>query len=133
MKEGGDKPSLRSEKRARESGSLDLLLDWIPQEPWAAFLEMRRKIRKPPTDRAKDLLIAELDKLRKQGHDPTTVLNQSVMNNWQGLFPIKPENGNGTTRNGFNGHGTSNLVEGTRRAVERAQREDAVAAGIDHD
>jgi hypothetical protein len=63
--------------------------DWIPKEPWQAFVEMRKKIRYPLTDYAIKQAIRELDKLRARGHPPEGVLNQSVLNSYRGLFEIK--------------------------------------------
>lgn len=80
-------------KGARKRKSLAavsfLLPGWIPSDSWSAFVEMRLRIRKPMTDRAKELACMELERLKAQGQDPTAVLNQSVMNSWQGLFPLK--------------------------------------------
>lgn len=70
-----------------------VLPDWIPQDAWDGYVEMRKQIKKPMTDRAKKLAIKELEKLDDEGHSPEAVLNQSVMNCWQGLFA--PKNGNG--------------------------------------
>lgn len=61
--------------------------EWVPQPEWAAFEEMRRRIRKPMTDRARELAVAELAKLRDEGHEPEAILNYAVMNSYQGLFP----------------------------------------------
>lgn len=63
--------------------------EWIPQEAFEAFIEMRKKMRKPMTAYAVKLAIKTLDRLRQEGHDPQAVLDQSIMNSWQGLFPIK--------------------------------------------
>jgi len=52
-------------------------------------LEMRKKIKATPTDKAKDLIIKALEKLRAEGNDPNEVLEQSIMNNYTGVFPIK--------------------------------------------
>ena len=68
-----------------------LIPDWIPTEAWDGYIEMRKKIRKPMTDRAVTLAIKTLDYLRSAGHDPGAVLDQSVLNSWQGLFAIKVE------------------------------------------
>lgn len=68
--------------------------DWVPQDAWREFVKMRDRIRKPMTERAKELLVDELDKLRAAGNDPRTVLEQSIANSWQGVFPPKnPYNG----------------------------------------
>jgi hypothetical protein len=60
----------------------------IPAEPWAAWLEARKKIRKSPTDHAKSLAVAELRRLRdEEGWPPGDVLNHCTMNSYQGIFP----------------------------------------------
>ena len=66
-----------------------ILPEWIDKDTWEAFLEMRRKKRAVPTERAKQLLVKELEKLRGEGHDPNEVLNQSIMRNYTGVFPLK--------------------------------------------
>lgn len=65
-----------------------MIPDWMPMDAWAGYIEMRKKIKKPMTLRAEQLAINTLDKLRSEGHDVGAVLDQSVMNSWQGLFPI---------------------------------------------
>lgn len=67
--------------------------EWVPPEPWAAFEAMRNRIRKPMTDRAKELVIIELDKLRAQGQEPAAVLEQSVRKSWQDVYPIGKQQG----------------------------------------
>ena len=91
--------------------------EWIPTDPWAGFLEMRKKIRKPPTDRAIALIVKQLERLRDDGHDPGAVLDQSTRNNWQDVFPVKGTNGNG--------NGSENRAE-RRQARNIAAREEAV-------
>ncbi|MDY0232185.1 MAG: hypothetical protein RBR88_06850, partial [Candidatus Saccharicenans sp.] len=57
---------------------------------WHDYLEMRKKIRRPATNRAQELVIKKLDQLRAEGQDPNRVLEQSIENSWQGVFPVKP-------------------------------------------
>lgn len=66
-------------------------ISWLPEKTWDAFLEMRKKQRKAPTPHAKDLLLARLDKLRLEGHDPQAVLEQSIVKSWLDVFPIKQD------------------------------------------
>lgn len=79
------------EKRREElnTSTASPLPDWIPEDAWNSYVEMRKKVRKPMTGKAVDLAVAELEKLREQGSDPRAVLDQSVLNSWQGLFPLK--------------------------------------------
>ena len=65
---------------------------------FADFVEMRKKIKKPMTDRAIELA---MKKLRSLSTIPFSdcmdndlaikILEQSIMNNWQGLFALKDE------------------------------------------
>lgn len=73
--------------------------EWINKETWDSFLEMRKKQKAVPTLHAIDLLFRELTKLKDNGNDPNEVLNQSIMNNWKGVFPLK---NNGGSSNGTN-------------------------------
>ena len=56
------------------------------------FAEMRKKMRKPLTDRALALTLSELEKLAP-GDDEKKIdiLNQSIQRGWQGVFPLKDE------------------------------------------
>ena len=75
-----------------------ILPEWIDKDTWTAFLEMRKKKRAIPTERAKQLLVKELEKLRSEGNDPNEVLNQSIMRNYTGVFPVKGGGQNGKAR-----------------------------------
>lgn len=56
---------------------------------FADYVAMRKKIKKPMTDRAVDLAIKKLNELSKGDNDlAIRILEQSIMNSWQGLFPI---------------------------------------------
>lgn len=64
--------------------------DWIPEEVWENWVSFRRT-KGGMTEHAKILCISNLEKLRKQGHDPVAVINQSIMQGWAGLFPLRPD------------------------------------------
>lgn len=68
---------------------IDELPDWIDPEAWEGFVQMRKTIKKPLTDRAKKLALKELVKLRMEGQDPNEVLDQSTLKCWSGLFAVK--------------------------------------------
>jgi len=67
---------------------------WMPVEPWREFLKMRAKKRNAPTEYAKALLIARLDRLRLDGHDVRTIIDNSIEHGWLTFYEPK-ENGNG--------------------------------------
>ncbi|AEY65830.1 phage replisome organizer N-terminal domain-containing protein [Clostridium sp. BNL1100] len=62
------------------------------------FKDYRKKIRKPMTDRAVQLLIIELNKLASDDETKIQILNQSIVNGWQGVFELKKKN-EGTVSN----------------------------------
>lgn len=57
------------------------------------FEEMRVKIKKPMTDRAKKLLLTELEKLACDRETQIAILNQSITRCWAGVFALKSDQG----------------------------------------
>jgi uncharacterized protein YdaU (DUF1376 family) len=107
----------KSKSKATPS-ELFILPEWIPTESWDGYVEMRKKIRAPLTDRAARLALAELEKLKNQGYSPRGVLDQSVLNDWRGLFPIKA-NGNGAGHTKLPADYVPESVKRTRELAER--------------
>jgi len=99
-----DKPQrkLKERKLKETKGQGFVLPEWIRKETWDAFMEMRISIRAKPTEKAMDLLIAKLERLRNEGNDPNKVIEQSIENNYKGLFPLKDGgNGDGKRSNAY--------------------------------
>ena len=64
------------------------------------FVEMRKKVKAPLTEHALSLLLKKLDGLGRSDAEKVEIVNQSVVNNWKGLFPLKQEvRQHGTGRN----------------------------------
>ena len=59
------------------------------KKAWKDFIEMRTRIRKPMTVRAGELLIMDLNKITNNENIQIAILNQSIKNSWQGVFPLK--------------------------------------------
>ena len=53
------------------------------------FEKMRKQLKKPMTDRAKELMLTGLNELSASGEDIIACINQSIMNSWLGVFPVK--------------------------------------------
>jgi hypothetical protein len=83
------KEKQKQNARTRES-YVFILPEDINQKTWDAFVEMRLQIKKPLTEWAKHLICLELDKM---GQDKNAVLNKSITNNWQDVYPL--DNGGG--------------------------------------
>lgn len=70
-----------------------IIPDWIPADAWAGYVDMRKKVKKPMTDRAAELRIADLDRFRAAGFDLVAILDQSTANNWTDLYEPKEKRG----------------------------------------
>lgn len=72
------------EEKHKGASALDVALN--------DFAEMRKKMRKPLTDRALALTLSELEKLAPGDDEKKiAILNQSIQRGWQGVFPLKDE------------------------------------------
>jgi hypothetical protein len=78
----------KQEGKEEKQGRAIALPDWLPAEPWEAWLETRRRMKAPNTERALKLAIRDLEKYRAEGQDPGGVLDQSTKRGWRGLFPV---------------------------------------------
>lgn len=59
---------------------------------WWGFEDMRKKLKKPLTERAKELLLNKLEKEAPTVEVAIAMIEQSIVNSWQGIFPIKQVN-----------------------------------------
>ena len=67
--------------------------DFISPKLWSDFLEMRKTIKKPMTDKAKELAFAKLKRFKDKGHDVDEIISKSIFSSWSDL---SEPNGNGT-------------------------------------
>lgn len=89
---GKERKGKELERKAPESaatGVAFVLPDWIPLETWTAFIEMRKRIKKPATDFAKKLIVGKLEKFKAQGQDVVAILEKSITSGWQDVFELK--------------------------------------------
>ena len=89
----GDGSLSRQNTREADPGSANSeepikIPSWLNPKDWNDFLSFRESIRAPMTNIAKVRAIEELERLRAEGHDPSRVIGQSIVNGWKGLFPI---------------------------------------------
>lgn len=59
----------------------------VSLESLNAFVSYRKKIKKPMTTHAVELLVAKLGGLRVDGHSPQELINDAIMNGWQSVYP----------------------------------------------
>ena len=66
-----------------------------------AFMEFRKSIKKPMTDHAVSLLINKLNGMTTYIPEQIEIINQSIMNGWQGVFPLKNEQAQAVRSTGY--------------------------------
>jgi hypothetical protein len=90
---GIDIPEKRREenikKRREEACTPFVIPPSIRMETWLAFEDHRKKLRKPMTNKARNLIFSECEKI---GGDPNDLLEQSILRGWTGVFPVKVQN-----------------------------------------
>jgi|TARA_R100001530_G_scaffold107829_1_gene75473 hypothetical protein len=70
---------------------LEELPEWIDPEVWEQYQLHRKTIKKPMSNYAEYLCIKQLDRARKDNHDPNELINTTIMKGWQGIvIPDKP-------------------------------------------
>lgn len=52
------------------------------------FIEFRKKIKSPMTDKAITIMVNSLDKMTDDNNEKIAILEQSIMNGWKGVFPL---------------------------------------------
>ena len=62
------------------------LPEWVDRELWLDFLEHRKKLRKPMTRRAEEILLKKLTWLKDQGHNPKHLLMTAIERGWLSVF-----------------------------------------------
>ena len=86
----------KTKKKIQKEKPTGLSLESYTQNPdlleaLEGFVEMRKKIKAPLTEHAFSLLLKKLDGMGNTDEEKAAIVNQSVMNSWKGLFPLKQE------------------------------------------
>lgn len=95
LQRSADKPSMNHQEPSRvarkRAAAFDAsaieLPDWLPRTIWTEWVADRRERRKPISSRAASQQLKRLADFREQGHDPARVIEHSIANGYQGLFP----------------------------------------------
>ena len=81
-----------SKEKVKKEKSLDEVIEVQPlsiQQPLREFVKMRKAIKKPITTHGLELAVKKLHELTKTESEAVAVIEQSVMNSWQGFFALK--------------------------------------------
>ena len=107
-------------RKSRPAQAHFVLPEWIGMESWTAYIEMRNAKKKPATEKAKALVVKELERLKASGQDPSTCLDQSTRNGWTDVYGLK-EKTNGS-QNGSGQRPGTGSKSFHQRDVEEAER-----------
>ena len=97
------KVSIEKDKKEKKESKKDsnyvtiineLVTDEDIKEALYEFIKMRKLIKKPMTDRALRQLINKLYTLSTNKEEQLQILDNSIINNWSSLYPLKNENNN---------------------------------------
>ena len=83
----------------------EIIYSDVPElnETIIAFIDYRKSIKKPMSDRAITLLLGKLNKMSNSVQEQIEILNQSILNGWQGIFPLKSDSESGKRKASFQG------------------------------
>jgi hypothetical protein len=65
------------------------------KEAWRGFVDMRKAKKKPLTERAIKSIFKKLDEYASDDETQAKILDQSTVNCWTGVFPLRESNANG--------------------------------------
>ena len=81
------------------------------------FIEMRKSIKKKLTERALKTILNKLDKIALNDFEKIEILENSIVNCWQGVFEIKKEAHKGAYQNKYNSSICSNSSNNSNMRV----------------
>ena len=112
-----ERESKRESKRERiDSFSPIFIPDFISSHTWADFVQHRKLLKSPLTDRASELIFKKLENWKlKLDWNPDDVLNQSIERGWKGVFEL-PDGGNGS-------FGSQNKQKGRMTSIEQIKKQ----------
>jgi hypothetical protein len=65
------------------------LPDWLDLSLWNDFKEMRKRIKKPMTERAEKIMLNKLTAFNEKGLDVTPAISSSILNSWSDIYEPK--------------------------------------------
>ena len=84
--------TVKKSNRQKDAPAIQVdLPDWLPASCWKDWVDHRKSIRKPMTQRAAELSIGQLDDLRSKGFTPKQVIENAIVCGWQGLYAPKTD------------------------------------------
>ena len=92
-----EKDKKKEKKESKKDSNYDSIINELVsdediKEALYEFIKMRKLIKKPMTDRALTQLINKLYTLSTNKEEQLQILDNSIINNWSSIYPLKNEN-----------------------------------------
>lgn len=85
----------------KSNRQLDVTLPaWLPETTWNDWVDHRASIKRPLSQRAAELTISKLVKLRLAGNDPVFLIENAIESGWQGIYVPRTEKTNANSTSG---------------------------------
>lgn len=65
--------------------------DWLNECDWIDFKDHRKKLKKPMTQRAEEILIAKITHLKEEGFNPRHLIITAIERGWQTVYDPRGE------------------------------------------
>ena len=89
------------------------------------FVKFRKSIKRVMTTRALELLIKKLDRFANDDNTKIEILNESIMNGWNGIFPLKDNSTpNNKNKGGFNNESRSNTSKNNEPSEGKSKEDE---------
>lgn len=99
-----------------------------------SFTEYRKGIKKPMSDHAVALMVNKLNKMTSNVQEQIEILNQSIVNGWQGIFPLNgKEQRPSRPKNGFTAFSQREYSPSEMDEIERMIQQSQMATYVDDD
>ena len=86
------------------------------------FIKMRKAIKAPMTSNALKLMLRKLDNISNNDDEKIEIINNSILNSWKGIFPLKSTDSE-YRGNSRNDKGGENKGESIRTNIEASEGE----------
>jgi len=121
-----NKVTLRDKTKERNARKSSLVVitppSFLNENIWNEFLEHRKSMKSPMTELAQRKAFKVLEKLKEEGQDVEQVVNNSIVNGWKGLFPIKEKAYGNASGNAKSGNGGKEEFDVMRFLIEETAR-----------
>jgi len=87
-KRANDNTLREDQEKIRKEKTKILLPEWLDPAIWETFKTYRKKMKKPIEE---EPTIKKLAKYHDEGQNPNEIIEQTMVQGWQGLFPVKRE------------------------------------------